>query len=310
MWHPSCAPGQPTQAESRCEISIVDFQATIDGPVDLVSELRGLYPRAASTPRSHAAALSTQFRIQIDAARRSYDLQRDGATLWATERREDLVPTLEWAVNTAAVELLGDSYLLFHAGSVARRGRGILLPASSGCGKSTLVAGLAAAGFECFGDDVAAVDPSTLQLAPFAKRICVKSGSRAALTGAYPGLASDLARRRWGRESVWYLEPPGGLWPTGRVPVRYVVLPRYVPGARTTLTGIARSAALLRLLEQSFSARRCGAGGVGAVVEIVRAAACYDLIVGELNRAVALLLDLVESSDLASTSAISETEQG
>ena len=285
--------------ETDCEITILSFRARIDGPADLVRELRGLYPDPSPAVSSFEPSSRTRFRIGSNRSGTVHQLQRDGATFWASERRADLVPTLEWAVNTAAVERLGQTSLLFHAGSVARHGQGILLPAASGSGKSTLVAGLVAAGFEYFGDDVAVVNPSELRLAPFGKSLCVKAGSRSVLAASYPQLAHDRARRRWGDESVWYVAPPDGRWPSQPAPVRYVILPRYVPGAPTTLAPIARSVALTGLLEQSFSARR---HGVGAVVGMLRGADCYRLIVGDLHQAVPLLLDLTAPSATARVS--------
>jgi hypothetical protein len=300
-----CLPRPNDRSESRadveatCEVSILDFRARVDGPGDLVQELRGLYPRTVAVPGSYGSEASTRFRIRIDASGAGCHLERDGATFWATDRRSDLVPTLEWAVNTAAVDRLGDRYLLLHAGSVARNGRGMLLPAASGSGKSTLVAGLAAAGFQYFGDDVAAIQTSSLRLVPFAKSICVKSGSRAALSSFYPQVEADVSRRRWGGEPVWYLAPPARAWPVRSVPVHLIVLPRYVPGSLTRLEPITRTTALTRLLEQSFSARRHGAAGIETTVELLGGATCYALTVGDLHRAVALLADLTASPDPA-----------
>ena len=86
---------------------------------------------------------------------------------------------------------------------------------------------------------------------------------------------------------MWYLAPPAGAWPGRPVPVRYVVLPRYVPRARTVLAPVARSEALGRLLEQSFGiGGRGGSGapGVAEAVELVGGAACYALTGGGWRR--------------------------
>ena len=45
------------------------------------------------------------------------------------------------------------------------------------------------------------------------------------------------------------IAPRRAAWPRAPVPVRYVVLPRYVPRARTALEPLARSDALRQLLE-------------------------------------------------------------
>ena len=57
--------------------------------------------------------------------------------------------------NTDSTNMTDVSRRDFPAGSVACRGRGLILPAPSGGGKTTLVAGLVAAGFDYLSDEVA-----------------------------------------------------------------------------------------------------------------------------------------------------------
>jgi hypothetical protein len=283
------------QPEAAWDVSILSFLARVSGPPDLVAEARRLFPLARPSV-AESAAVSARFQVSDDPLRPDrYRIERDGTTYWATDRRDEITPGLASIISAAAVEQLGERYLLLHAGSVARNGHGMLLPAASGSGKSTLAAGLAASGFQYFGDDVAAIETASSRLVPFAQSICVKAGSRAALAGLYPQLGAEPPFRRWGRDSVWYLAPPAPSRPTGGAPVRFVVLPRYVSTGETVLEPIARSAALVALLEQSFSVRRLGASGVQAVVALVAGTDCYRLTVGDLPHAVALLTDLAES---------------
>ena len=124
----------------------------------------------------------------------------------------ELLATLEWSIASVAVEVLGEGYLLLHAGVVARDGGAILLPGGSGSGKSTLVAGLAGAGFLLGSDEVAVLDPLTLEVLPFVRGICVKEGSRTPLAAAYPSLLTDAPHHRFGGEEVWYLCPDPERW--------------------------------------------------------------------------------------------------
>ena len=129
---------------------------------------------------------------------------------------------------------------------------------------------------------------------PFPKSLGVKAGGYRVLAARYPELATGPHGRIDGH-SVWYLPPPEGSWPRGPIPVRYVVLPRYVPGARTALTSISKSSALEGMLAQSSQVRAHGALGLRSVVKVVRGADCYTLTVGDLREAVHALQRMVSS---------------
>ena len=189
---------------------------------------------------------------------------------------------------------IGGRYILLHGGAVARNGRALVMPAASGSGKSTLTAGLVAAGFGLASDEIAAIDPDDGLLRPFARALCVKQGSRPVLATRYPILSTAPPRYRLSGEPVWYLMPDAGGWIGAPTPVRFVVLPRYVAGAPTELTPLARSTALPRLLEQSFSLRNHGARGIGIVTALLQAADCYALTVGSLDAAIELLTRLTD----------------
>jgi hypothetical protein len=159
-----------------------------------------------------------------------------------------------------------------------------------------LTAGLIAAGFKYFSDDVIALEPDSLRLAPFSRSLCVKSGSRGTLLPLYPELVTARVRRlQFEREWVWFLPPPEEAWASETVDVRYVVLPKYVPGAETRLEPITRSAALEQFFTQSFNLNSHGAGGIAALVKMLGGAECFSLTTGSLDPAVRLLKQVVTS---------------
>ncbi len=278
---------------AACDINVLDFRARVIAPPALLRELRASFPEPPAWSTPAAPLATTTFQLQIDTPHPGwYELAREGLPLWASGQRDEVLPYLDWAINTAAVERLGQRYLLLHAGAVARGGQGLVLPAASGSGKTTLTAALLKVGFRYLSDEVAAVEPASRRLVPFAKSLRVKQGGRRVLTPRYPDLTSSVPRRRLNGESVWYLLPPANAWPSEPMPVRYVVLPEYMPRARTTLVPLSRSAALARLLPQSFSVCTLGAGGSDALVEMLRTADCYALAAGDLDQALDLLLQL------------------
>jgi hypothetical protein len=294
------------QLQSQTALRIHGWRADVAGPASLLRELEALFPTARQalfdTSEVDASATSevdasATFEVVLDAPQPGWQrILRDGAPLWTGQDADELLAYLEWGINRTAAEWLGQRYLLFHAGSVARDGAGLILPASSGSGKTTLVAGLLAAGFEYLSDEVAVIDPYQLNLLPFAKSLCVKAGGRDVLAGLYPGLATAIPRRRFGGEPVWYLPPSRETPPHSSVAIRHVVLPRYRLGGVTELRRVARSVALRQLLEQSFNLRAHGAWGVGRLVDMLRRAECYALSVGELQPAVELLVQLASAT--------------
>lgn len=290
--HSRAAPA--ANGSSRCEVRVLAFSAYVHGPAAILRLFRELRPRAPSWTTRCAGAVTATFDVQVDTPRPgSHQLFRDGTLVSVVEPPIDLLSALEAAVNAAAIQALGELYLLVHAGAVAYADRGVLLPAPAGSGKTTLVAALVAAGFQYLSDEVGVFDPRTWQLLPFAKSLSVKRGGARALASVHAELAKDVPHLRSGRELIWYLPPPTAAWPSGPVPLRYIVLPEYVPGARTELVPIGRMPALSRVVQQSYKLQAHGAYGLGGLIEALRTADCYALTVGQLRPAVDQLRELV-----------------
>lgn len=282
------------------EYRALGFRGRVVGPAGAIAELRALFPpppawTVEEADGSGTAGPATVIAARLDSEGGGYAMAVDGVDRWRAETERDLVPTLEWVVTQAAVDAIGARYILLHGGAVARDGRALVMPAASGSGKSTLVAGLVASGFQLGSDEIAAIDPASGLLWPFARALYVKSGSRSVLASRYPALRTSEPRYRVSGEAVWYLMPDAGSWLEGPTLVRFVVLPRYAPDAPTTLSPLARSAALPRFLEQSFSLMQHGGQGIGVVTALLQAADCYELSVGTLDDAIALLTELLDA---------------
>lgn len=269
---------------------ILGYRAQVRGPASLVNAFARLCPSAPSWTTSGEPDVTSQFRVRADTPRPGcYQLSRDGVPWVESAAADEILSHLDVAVNSTAVEKLGHRYLFFHAGAVALGEAGVILPAPPGSGKTTLVAGLVAAGFRYFSDEVAVFDPSSSRLMPFPKSLFVKQGGQNVLASRYPSLASQAPSSRFGDEQVWYLHPPRDAWPLGPVSVEAVIFPRYDPSQPTSLVEIPRSQALQGLLKQSFNLRSHRAPGISAAVAMLGGAVCHTLTVGDLDQAVALL---------------------
>lgn len=162
-----------------------------------------------------------------------------------------LVPYLKARLVHLALERDAREGVL-HAAAVLRNGRALLLAGESGAGKSTLTAALALAGWPLAADDMVALGPpGTIRPVPTA--LCLKPGSLGPLAAAAPGLSGRPEHRRTDGRRVRFLpapltSPPGA----DPVPVLAILLPRYLPGAETTLTPLTRREAVARLLPLFF----------------------------------------------------------
>lgn len=222
--------------------------------------------------------------------RSRFQLLLDGAQVIKSSRPARVLDYLIWHVLREAVG--GSNYLLVHAGVVARDGEAVLLPAASGSGKTTLVAGLVRAGFDYLSDEIAAIDPTTGQVAPFPLSLSVKPGSMDLLADVLPELPKNTGRFLVGRVPVRADDiRPEAVGTSSRV--GYVVSPRYEAGAATTLESCSRGQGLAALGRNAFNFPSFGRRGLYVLADVVREARCYRLRVGELDQAVDALTRLV-----------------
>ena len=126
--------------------------------------------------------------------------------------------------------------------------------------------------------------------------VMVIAGSRPVLAPRYPSLLTDAPHHRFGGEEVWYIRPETDRWLPAPTPIRAVVVPRYAAGSETRLEELPRSEALQIMLQQSFSVPKHGSFGIGTLTDMLQDIQCYRLIVGDLDAAVARLVQLTDDA--------------
>jgi hypothetical protein len=219
-----------------------------------------------------------------------HTLRWEGHHLVTTAHASIAVDRLLWHLNRQTVAR-SQQHLLIHAAGVVRHGRGVVLPAAQEAGKTTLAAGLVRHGFGYLSDETVAIDARSGAALAYAKPLSIDPGSWAVLADLRPALArplQELQREQW--------QVPADAIRAGsvvdRAPIRYVIAPRYVAGARTALSPLPRAQAVRVLAEQAFNFRGFPAG-LQLLATVAGRADCYQLTVGSLTHACELVDQLV-----------------
>lgn len=136
-----------------------------------------------------------------------------------------------------------------HACSVIDGTQCIVMPAPSGNGKSTLAAALNYTGWNVMSDDVVPVDRYTHDAVSVPIPFNLKSASLAVLSRFDSRIDRTQGFRR-GDEIIHYLVPQtiGEAPPAASYPVRLLIYPRYVPGAKTTLRRLSHVESFQKLI--------------------------------------------------------------
>lgn len=219
---------------------------------------------------------------------RPWAIYRDGRRLVRGAVPATILEFMLWDVSRTAIAS-AHGYFAVHAAAASWRGSGIVMPGPPEAGKSTLVAGLTRAGFAYLTDEAALIDPQTAMLHPFPRSLWLERTSVEAVFGP------NAEPLRWGTGRQFHVRP-ADLRPRaiGRpCPIRYVVAPSYEAGARTALEPMSRAEAVTTLAGQAFQLGQFGGEGIRLLGRVVEAADCYRVLVGDLDHAVRLVLEMV-----------------
>ncbi len=177
------------------------------------------------------------------------------------------------------------SAIRVHAAAAVLGGGAVVLPGPMGAGKSTLVAGLVQRGLSYVTDEVVAIDPVSHRVLPY-PRPCSLGVPPAALA-ASTWSPSDAAQRYLGGSGFVPATRLGAVT-VGPVPIRGVVLPKYVNGASTTLTPLGEADALVGVASHTFDIGVPGT--LSALAASLTGVPAFALVSGDLDAAVDAVL--------------------
>ncbi len=174
-----------------------------------------------------------------------------------------------------------------HGAAIAASVGNIVLAGVSGSGKSTLAAAAALAGWGYIADEVAAVDPTTLEVSPYHRPIGLRRAGAEAL-----GLPFPPERTVPGDAIDWPVDPerrsPGGA-------VRLIALVNWQLDAPPACDEVAPAQAMVELLQHLVVHDDALAWCFGAVESIVRTVPVVRLTYTHPQNGLALLVEHMDS---------------
>jgi hypothetical protein len=226
----------------------------------------------------------------------------DGVPLFEPFPHRLGLPLLEWGMNWS-VSSRAHQYLMIHAAVVERAGRGIILPARPGSGKSTLTAALVHRGWRLLSDEHALVRPSDGVLIPLPRPIALKNHSVPIIRHFAPNAVLGPLFHLDGNGDLLHVRPPPESVERAQEPAvpAAVVFPTYRRGSAERLKPLSKSAAFLRLADNSFNYSSLGKRGFEALSTLVDACRCFDFTYERLDDAMARFDELAGEATLKET---------
>jgi hypothetical protein len=195
----------------------------------------------------------------------TFRLHQDGRRLFTCGDQRELLERFGSIVSLHVAEAsLKRTFV--HAGVVGWGGSAILIPGRSFSGKTSLVAALVRAGATYYSDEFAVLDGRGM-VYPYARPLQVREN------GSY-------------RQTRRLVEEIGGVAGKGSLPVALVIVSRYKPGARWAPRHLSPGIGLLRILDNTVSARRSPGIALSTLKQVVSDAVIVKGVRGEVVQVV------------------------
>ncbi len=242
------------------------------------------------TPEPNLVSVEVRDERRFPWQRGPYALRGESGKGIRLERRFEVLPHLEWLINWEVIQHRNE-FLQLHAASLSREGLGLVMPGHTGSGKTTLTAALLARGWSYYCDEFALIHPETLALHPFPRALCIKEPGFEVVDRLALRLERKTPYQKVTKGRVAYLNPLDIRTDivSRPAPVRWMVFPRYAAGATPTLKPMSPAQAAYEAARQCFNFPVYRGRAVALLAAIVRSAACYQLISGEIEATCDLL---------------------
>ncbi len=290
---------RPDSCARQFRIGVIDVSLTT--PIrSLARDYATLYSHYATPgPVGTPINVSVIPKTFVPWRRRRCDIRVNDRLQFEPASSNEYLPYVEWAINWEIPNVL-PQFLQLHASSMQSPSGGVVFPGDSGSGKSTLTAGLLTRGWKYLCDEFALVHADTLDLHPYPRAICVKQPSFPVMESLGLSLFGRPCYSKGFKGQVRFVNPlevrPDAVG--SRCPIRFVMFPKYTPGAQPTLIRMSRADAAFELHRVCFNLFGCARLGIDVIAAMVRNAECFRLIGGEIHRTCDLIQHMVEGGEL------------
>lgn len=292
------APWREADTRMTRSVRLGDVTVSLRSDLDEVAaDFAGLYRGSPPGEQAEAGTINMDVRRVRGAISlgKRYGVFGDGRQMGKPRRRDEVLPLLEWGINSRVISTRAD-FLQLHAAGMVRDGVGVILAGGPGSGKSTLAAALLARGWRYCSDDLILIDPATGFMHPFPKAICVRSGAFDIVERLALPLAGGRYHVKGLRGSVGYINPhdvaPDRVARPG--PVRFVVFPRYMRGVSSSLFAMPRARAVYGLVSATLNRTAFTDHGVSILSAFSTGAECLGLDAGEIEESCDLLDAMID----------------
>lgn len=201
---------------------------------------------------------------------------------------------LNWCIATTA-----HHYLIVHAAVLEKEGRGIILPGMPGSGKSTLCAAMSLRGWRLLSDEMALVDPVSLEISPVPRPVSLKNESIGVIREFSTAAEIGPAAKDTAKGTVAHLKPSLSSVQNARVTCRpgAIVFPKYRAGSGISLAEKAKARALMEIQENSFNTHVLGKVGFDSAQALINSCPVYALEYSRLEEALSTMDSIVADTE-------------
>jgi hypothetical protein len=239
------------------------------------AEIHGLLHTAYGAMERPVGEPQLSYTVGRCAPSAGFFVHRAGQASVLAATEAELLFQFETDLSIELQKLRDDLYFL-HGAALELRGHAVLLVAASGGGKSTATWGLVHHGFRYLSDELAPVDPRTVEVHAYPRALCLKARPPA----PYPLPAATLRTPQ--ALHVPAADLAGGLG-HARLPVVAVFFVSHRAGAlRPRVEPMSRAEAAARLLAHALNPLAHPGSGLDAATAIAGAAASFRLSTASL----------------------------
>ncbi len=199
----------------------------------------------------------------------------------------------EWGLNWVVASHIYH-YLIIHAAVLERNGSVLVLCGEPGAGKSTLCAALSTRGWRLFSDEMAIIDLQTNQIIPFVRPISLKNKAIDIISKFAPDAVIGESFLDTAKGTVAHMKPPKDsvLQAKTTATGKWIVFPKYISGAETSLQALSKGETVIKLAGNSFNYNVQGGRGFESLCQLVEGSDCYRFEYSNLDEAVKLFAEL------------------